>query len=317
MKKLLVMLMVVAMASFLFVGCLGTTPPIDPDEPDEPVLPPSVTPVIETIVSVADDTLDINLYTSATQYMNKTFVADGILVTGYAPKYSEVNIYVGGAVVGTSTAYGGDEEFTVFVAKADLGTDGAKTLYATATELGFAESVPSTVYAFTLDVVAPKIVSITGEVEGFDVDDRATQTITCSEAIKEGSLVLDLEDSVLSNPVENANGIWDITVILPSDFSDFSPPDGSNNPEEDDHFNIKADSFQYDLVAPEVIELSGEFAVSYIGTLGDVGTLIRVSYEISEPEEPPPTGYDYIPITDLAGNGLVESVHYCYLEVED
>ncbi|MBA7588056.1 hypothetical protein ES695_04010 [Candidatus Atribacteria bacterium 1244-E10-H5-B2] len=33
MKKLLIILMVVAMA-FLFVGCLGTTPPVDPDEPD-------------------------------------------------------------------------------------------------------------------------------------------------------------------------------------------------------------------------------------------------------------------------------------------
>ena len=38
MKKFLVMLMVVAMASFLFVGCLGTTPPVDPVDPDEPGL---------------------------------------------------------------------------------------------------------------------------------------------------------------------------------------------------------------------------------------------------------------------------------------
>ncbi|MBA7592577.1 hypothetical protein ES708_34764 [subsurface metagenome] len=36
MKKLLIVLMVVAMASFLLVGCLGTTPPIDPEDPVEP-----------------------------------------------------------------------------------------------------------------------------------------------------------------------------------------------------------------------------------------------------------------------------------------
>ena len=36
MKKLLITLMIVAMASFLFVGCFPVTPPIDPDDPLEP-----------------------------------------------------------------------------------------------------------------------------------------------------------------------------------------------------------------------------------------------------------------------------------------
>ena len=163
------MLMVVAMASFLFVGCLGTTPPIDPDDPVDPVEPvaPSVTPVIESIAASGDlEKPIISLYSSAIQYMNKTEVKDGIVVSGYAPKYSEVNIYIGGVVVGTSTAYGGDEEFIVGVAKADLGVDGAKTLYATATEMGLAESVPSTKYAFTLDTVAPDLVSVTVVLDG-------------------------------------------------------------------------------------------------------------------------------------------------------
>ena len=93
MRKFLIMLMVVAMASFLFVGCLGTTPPIEPDEPDEPVLPATVTPVIEKIANVGDLVEDvgiISLYSSATQYMNEEEVTDGILVKGFAPKYSEV-----------------------------------------------------------------------------------------------------------------------------------------------------------------------------------------------------------------------------------
>ena len=36
MKKLLIILMVIAMASFLFVGCFPVAPPIDPDDPLEP-----------------------------------------------------------------------------------------------------------------------------------------------------------------------------------------------------------------------------------------------------------------------------------------
>ncbi len=178
MKKLLIMLIVVAMATFLFVGCIPTIPVVDEEEP-EPILPASVTPVIEKITDNPETKEIINLYSSDTQYMNKAEVADGILVKGFAPKYSEVNVYVGGIVVGTSTAYGGDEEFTVFVAKDKLGVDGAKTLYATATELALAESVPSTVYAFTLDVVAPAIASAVAD------SDDAFITVTFDEAVDE------------------------------------------------------------------------------------------------------------------------------------
>jgi len=163
MKKFLVILMVVAMASFLFVGCLpGVTPPGDDEGEDEDVgAATSTAPVITSITD--NDTVPaavISLYSSSTQYMNKTEVYYGILVTGNAPKYSEVNVYVDDVVVGTGVAYGTNETFTVFVAKADLGADGAKTLYATATESGLAESAASTEYAFTLDVVKPAIASV-------------------------------------------------------------------------------------------------------------------------------------------------------------
>ena len=183
MKKLLIMLMVVAMASFLFVGCLPVTPPIDPVDPvdPDPVLPPSVTPVIEKITNVDGESI-INLYSSATQYMNKAEVKNGILVKGFALKYSEVKVYVRGVVVGTSTTYGVLERFTVFVAKASLGDDGAKTLYATATEVASAESTPSTVYAFTLDTVAPDLVSVTAEMDMEDYPEGIV-AVTFSEEL--------------------------------------------------------------------------------------------------------------------------------------
>lgn len=283
MKKLLIILMVVAMASFLFVGCFGTTPPIEPDEPDEPVEPvltPSVTPVIEKIANVGDSEADdgiINLYSSATQYMNADEVADGILVLGFAPKYSEVNVYVGGIVVGTGTAYGGDEEFIVFVAEDNLGADGAKTLYAIATELGFAESAPSTVYAFTLDVVAPELEEVTADLG--DVTD-GTVTVTFSEEID--------EDTV------DADGVnWlvqDLTNTL-----------------------VSGEPISAELISSKVIELEVDYSV----VAGDSapGDVIRVTYEII-PEDVD-AEIEEVSIKDLAGNPVVESVEYCWLELEE
>ncbi|MBA7582607.1 hypothetical protein ES708_24540 [subsurface metagenome] len=294
MKKLLIMLMVVAMASFLFVGCLPVTPPIDPEDPDEPVGPPSTTPVIEEIRDIDDEVDIINLYSSATQYMNAKDVADGILVKGFAPKYSEINVYVGGVVVGTGYAYGVGEGFTVFVAKADLGVDGAKTLYATATEIGLDESVPSTTYAFTLDTVAPEIVSVAAEAEDplpiKDETTDATLTITCSEAIDKDTLI----------EGENLARIWDVARIKNGGFDS----------------GIMVPIPEYDLISPEVIELSGKLK----GPKEDEkafaeGELIRVAYEPSEATDDDTIGF--VRIKDLAGNELVESVHYCHLELEE
>ena len=397
MRKLLIMLMVVAMASFLFVGCFGTTPDIpDVDEDvavtgvtldkatlaltvgdapvtlvatvapatatetsviwassdktvaivaaglvtplnagisaimvttvdggfvatcvvtvtaeEEPTLPTSTTPVIEKIANVADGDDDpgiINLYSSETQYMNEAKIDDGILVKGFAPKYSDIQVYVDGEVVGTGISYGVYEGFIVFVAEDDLGDDGEKTIYATATEVGLDESDASIEYAFTLDTVAPKIVSVAVEAEDLNAGDEVTTTVTCSEAIDEDSLVLELVG--FEGPV-NVN-IWGISAAPSFDNS---------------HPRIYPDSIEYDLVAPEVFELIGEFSEVPVDTDEDdviptsigVGTPFRVSYQISEA----PTGGDdpdeddYVPITDLAGNGLVESVHYCFLEVEE
>jgi len=289
MKKFLIVLAMVAMVSFLFVGCLpGGVTPDEPDEPDSPVLPASTTPVIKEITKIDGSTPVISLYSSKTQYMNKGEVADGILVTGVAPKYSTIKVYVDGAVVSTGYSYGVLEEFTVFVAKANLGVDGAKTLYATATEVALAESTPSTTYAFTLDTVEPKIVSVAVEVE--DLAEAAiatdiTLTVICSEAI---------DKTTLDDSDADSTDIWDLVRLKGADAD----------------YNFVDSIPEYDLPSPEVIELSGKVAAEAVAfTLGEP---IRVAYEPSE--APADTVVTFI--TDLAGNKLAESVHYCYLELE-
>ncbi|MCK4309261.1 MAG: hypothetical protein KAW42_04715 [Candidatus Atribacteria bacterium] len=157
MKKFLVILMVVAMASFLFVGCLpGTTTPTEPTEPTEPTVP-TVPTVPATVAPVITSVPDI-----VGGYVNKAAAADGIVVNGTAPTYSEVKVYINGICAGTGDT-GVNGVFVVVVANADLikavKVDGAKTLYATAIEPGLTVSASSNVKKFTLDTAAPKIAS--------------------------------------------------------------------------------------------------------------------------------------------------------------
>lgn len=154
MKKLLVILMVVAMASFLFVGCLGdgVTPPVDDDDDDDDdgVVTTTVAPVILTIAGIS--------LTGTSEYINATEAAV-VTVTGTAPTYSEVKIYVDSVCAGTANV-GDTGTFTVVVAEADLGADGDKVIYATAKEAALDVSAHSTEYAFVLDQVAPGIDSV-------------------------------------------------------------------------------------------------------------------------------------------------------------
>jgi len=192
----------------------------------------------------------------------------------------------------------------VFVAEDDLGIDGAKTLYATATEIGLDESDPSIEYAFTLDVVAPEIVSITAEAEGLDVDDEATLTVTFSEEIDAGT-------------IDKISGccLWDIT-------SEASPGDPFVAPLGD----------VFDLVSPKVLEMKGELIDLEDSLALTEYDLIRVGYDFSDPAslvglewlvdaeeltEDEIEDFEMIYIADLAGNELLDSVHYCYLELED
>jgi len=163
MKKFLVMLMVVAMASFLFVGCLpGTTTPVteEEEEEEEVVTPPTTVAPIITAITDAANVVIVSLTSTATQYMNKAEVANGIIVHGTAPTYSEVKVYIDDICAGTgNTADTGI--FEVVVAKADLGADAAdKAIYATAKEVAIDVSAHSVEYAFVLDTDLPGIDSV-------------------------------------------------------------------------------------------------------------------------------------------------------------
>jgi len=124
MKKFLVILMVVAMASVLFVGC--TTPPTpdpDPDPTPTPVVVVSATPVLTAVNTIAG-VLIVDPTSTSTQYMNIAQVGASILVTGTAPSESLVKIYLGDVAVGpavaeTSTA----GVWQVAIAKSSLGDD--------------------------------------------------------------------------------------------------------------------------------------------------------------------------------------------------
>lgn len=153
MKKLIIVLMMVAMASFLFVGCLSgtTTPATTTTTTTTTTTPTTVAPVITAVAG-------INLTASAQQYINAAQAAV-VIVTGTAPTYSEVKVYVDGITAGTGNTEN-NGVFSVVIAEADLGADGAKTLYATATETGLAESAKSVEYTFKLDQVKPGIDSI-------------------------------------------------------------------------------------------------------------------------------------------------------------
>ncbi len=151
MKKLLIVLMVVAVASFLFVGCIPTAPDVDVDVDEEepaPTPPTTVAPVITSVPDISGG------------YVNASAAKDGLVVNGTAPTYSEVKVYINGLTAGTGDTEA-DGTFSVVVANADLikvaKVDGAKTLYATATETGLTESASSNVKTFTLDTAKPTI----------------------------------------------------------------------------------------------------------------------------------------------------------------
>lgn len=166
MKKFLVILMVVAMASFLFVGCLGVTPPVDDvDDVDDVVdVAKTETPIITEVSDI-----DLSLVAESTNYIS---------VTGIAPVGSVIRVYVNDVNTGIGYADVGGI-FTVIGTQIGAKIlDGAKTLYATATQFGLAESAHSTSYSFTYDTTAPKIASATA-----DSDDLYI-TVTFNEGVK-------------------------------------------------------------------------------------------------------------------------------------
>ena len=172
MKKLLIMLMVVAMASFLFVGCLpGVVTDVDVVEDEEPVVTPLVTvaPVIGYVEGVS-------LTSTAAQYVSKAEATGGIWVLGTAPTYSEVKVYIGPIVAGTADTLAGST-WSVLIDLSELGDDEAKTVHAVAKEPGKEESVKSNEVEFTLDQTLPTASVVVRVVE------PAYFRVTFSEAV--------------------------------------------------------------------------------------------------------------------------------------
>lgn len=157
MKKFLIILMVVAMASVLFVGC--TTPPTPEPEP-EPTPTPTVktdTPII-TLINGAQ----FDVSSTATQRIND------FNVVAVAPVGSVLKLYVNDVWVGTGSAGAGGVSAAITTTATIA--DGVKTIYVTAQASGLAVSEKSTIYTATLDTTAPKIASV--------VADSSANTIT-------------------------------------------------------------------------------------------------------------------------------------------
>lgn len=208
MKKLLIVLMVLAMSSFLFVGCLPTAPevPTEPTEPTEPTVEATATPVITAVTGV-------NLTSTATQYVNTaeagTSIVGGIDVTGTAPTYAEVKIYIGSKVAGTADV-AANGRFICAVTLTELGVDGEKTVYVVATEPGLAESAKSNEVKFTLDTVAPTMASVVGRIAADYYE------VTFSEAVG-ASADYTVATGTPSSALNFAN--WDVngTTLLATD----------------------------------------------------------------------------------------------------
>ncbi len=209
MKKFLVILMVLAMASVLFVGC--TTPPTpdpDPDPDPDPVVVISATPVLTAVeTSAAVSIFDVT--STSTLYMNKTEVGSSILVKGTAPSESLVQLYLDDVAITPAVAEASTSGlWTVAVAKSSLGDDGVKVLTAKVTEVGLAESEASNVVTFTYDTDLPGVDSIAFSATGALTTSSATLSVTTN------ALVTIVALSTTTSPVQTFEaGAWVITSL--------------------------------------------------------------------------------------------------------
>jgi len=177
MKKFLIILMVLAMASVLFVGC--TTPPTPTPTPTPTPDPATVsaTPVLTDVqTSLAVSIFDVT--STATLYMNIAEVGASILVTGTAPSESLVRIYLDDVAVGPAVAEATVAGlWSVAIAKSSLGDDGVKVMTAKVTEVGLAESAASNAATFTLDTVRPSATTLAATAAAADGHDVTSSFI--------------------------------------------------------------------------------------------------------------------------------------------
>lgn len=205
MKKLIIVLMMVAMASFLFVGCLSgtTTPATTTTTTTTPTVTTPVTkaPVITAVGGVV-------LTSSATQYVNRgESPVTGIVVSGTAPTYSEIKVYLDGKVAGTADATAAGL-WAVTITLTELGTDGAKVLDADAKEPGADASAKSNEVKFILDRKLPTMTSVAGYI-GAD-----HYKVNFSEAV---DISIDYVTGASTSALDFAN--WDVngTVLVADD----------------------------------------------------------------------------------------------------
>jgi len=252
MKKFLVILMVLAMASFLFVGC---TTPVEEEvaeeeevveEEEEVVVAATVAPVLLTVAG-------ISLTSSATQYINATEAAV-VVVTGTAPTYSEVKVYVDDVCAGTADV-GVTGTFSVTVAEADLGADGDKVIYATAKEAAIDVSAHSVEYAFVLDQVKPTATTLAA---------TATTAQAVASAVVSGVCPVD-SVAVASGTGTLAAGTWTITCLGDSaDVSNIAVSDGTTTTT---YTIAPADVGDLGIIPGVLFDLEGGFAAGDVGTI--------------------------------------------------
>jgi len=164
MKKFLAMIMVVAMVSFLFVGCMpSVTPPVEEEE-EEVEVAKTDTPYITKIGT-------ISLSATTTQYVIAEPAVSGVGVAG-----AIIKVYVDGVQsgVGSTGATGAFDD--ILMSMITL-TEGVRKLYITATVPGLAESDKSTEYTFTYDKTAPTLASAVGD------SSASSLTVTFSEDV--------------------------------------------------------------------------------------------------------------------------------------
>ena len=143
MKKLLLVLLVVTLASFLFVGCLPVTPPVDDEDEDEGE--PGICPIVAVTTQVAIG--------------GKTYIRAGtrtITVTFAVPTVP-VSVFIGGAIRGNPEGVPDDAKEVI------MGTADGGLTYTGTFKFGqggydsvvFADCNEDYIYVLTCDTCAP------------------------------------------------------------------------------------------------------------------------------------------------------------------
>lgn len=223
MKKFLVILMVVAMASFLFVGCLPSVTPdeeeVVEEEEEEVVAPVSATPVLTAVETSASVSI-FSVTSTSTLYMNIAEVGSSILVKGTAPSESLVQLYLDDVAITPAVGEASTSGlWTVAVAKSSLGDDGEKVLTAKVTEVGLDEGEASNAVTFILDTVRPSATTLVAT-----ADEAGTGTFTST--ITAGLAVV---DSFVAGTGTLATGTWTVKVLaLSTTAQNIEISDGTN-----------------------------------------------------------------------------------------